>query len=204
MVENKTLLMINRITALLIFIITISSNNLVFSQNTNTDSTFVDTINPVVYITQDSLDFLVQQRDSLVDELLHYADTFLGVPYRWAGRSRAGFDCSGYVSTIFAHIGVTLSTSATYMEGSGRQVPDSIIRVGDIIYFQGTQRNHVGASHVAIAYEILQSDVIFIHVAVNGGVRYDRLSSSYYTRYYYKTERLEIFDVENRYKVRSQ
>ncbi len=135
---------------------------------------------------------------------MHYADTFLGVPYRWAGRSRAGFDCSGFVSTIFAHINISLSTSATYTEGSGRQVLDSLIKVGDIIYFQGTQRNHVGASHVAIAYEILPNDVIFIHVAVKGGVRYDRLSSAYYTKYYYKTERIEIFDVEYRYKIRNK
>jgi NlpC/P60 family len=196
--------MINKLIALLIIIITTSSCNFVFSQNI--DSTFVDTItlSPIVYITQDSLDFLIQQRDSLVDELLHYADTFLGVPYKWAGRSRAGFDCSGFVSTIFAHINVPLSTSATYMEGSGRQIPDSLIKVGDIIYFQGTQRNHVGASHVAIAYEILPNDVIFIHVAVNGGVRYDRLSSAYYTKHYYKTERIELFDVEYRFKASNQ
>jgi len=194
-------------SAVLFFLIlTITSSSFVFAQNTEIDSTSIDTIKKkeVIYISQDSLDFLISQRDSLVKELLHYADTFLGVPYKWAGRSRAGFDCSGFVSTIFAHINVLLSTSATYMEGSGRQVIDSLIRPGDILYFQGTQRNHTGVSHVAIAYEILSNDVRFIHVAVRGGVRYDRLSSAYYTKYYYKAERLELFDIEYRYKVKKE
>ena len=157
----------------------------------------------VIFISQDSLDALIKERDSLVEELLLYADSFLGVPYRYAGRSRSGFDCSGFVSTMFAHIGISLSPSSRHMENSGRTIADSIIQVGDIVYFTGTQ-SRSGITHVGIVYEVLEDDIIIIHAALNGGIRYDSLKSTYYKKHYFKTERIAAFDIEHRYKVKPE
>ncbi|HPE99572.1 MAG: C40 family peptidase [Bacteroidales bacterium] len=144
----------------------------------------------------DSLALRSYIRDSLVNELITYSKTFLGVPYRYGGKSRAGFDCSGYVSTMFSHLGITLSPSSVGMAGSGRIVADSTIRPGDILFFINTQRRRSGIGHVGLVVEVKDGKIVFLHSACNGGVRYDYLSSPYYKSHYYRAERIPLFDVE--------
>ena len=182
----------------LVFIILVLLCAVPISAQTDTtiaDSAAVDTN---IVLVEDSIPHFETEKDSLVWEMLRYADTFLAVPYVYAGRSRAGFDCSGFVFTMFQHIGVTLSTAAPTLWLYGREVPDSAIQPGDIMFFKGTSRyrgpNEI--SHVAIVYEVMENDIKFIHAAVNGGIRYDYLSSNYYTRYYFKTRRMPVFDTE--------
>jgi len=179
----------------LILLVQISGSAFCQADTSMADTTAADS-GLVVII--DSMPVFETVQDSLNWELLNYADSFLGVPYRYAGRSRAGFDCSGFVYTMYQHIGVTLSTSAPTLWLYGREVPDSALQPGDIMFYKGTSRyrgpNEI--SHVAIVYEVMENDVKFIHAAVNGGVRYDYLSSNYYTRYYYKSRRMPIFDTE--------
>lgn len=144
----------------------------------------------------DSLALRSYIRDSLVNELITYSKTFLGVPYRYGGKSRAGFDCSGYVSTMFSHLGITLSPSSVGMAGSGRIVADSTIRPGDILFFINTQRRRSGIGHVGLVVEVKDGKIVFLHSACNGGVRYDYLSSPYYKSHYYRAERIPLFDVD--------
>jgi len=40
-----------------------------------------------------------------IQEMLRYAESLLGVPYRWAGNTPAGFDCSGYVQHVYGKFG---------------------------------------------------------------------------------------------------
>lgn len=37
--------------------------------------------------------------------LIKYALSFIGIPYRWGGKSAGGFDCSGVVSAILQGVG---------------------------------------------------------------------------------------------------
>lgn len=143
----------------------------------------------------DSLGLVLYNRDSLVNELISYAKTFIGCPYRYAGKTRAGFDCSGYVSTMFAHIGVTLSPSSYGMAGSGRVVADSTIQPGDILFFINTQRRRSGIGHVGFVIEVKDGQIVFLHSACNGGVKYEYLSHPYYKAHYYRAERIKLFDV---------
>ncbi|HPB02455.1 MAG TPA: C40 family peptidase [Bacteroidales bacterium] len=144
----------------------------------------------------DSLALRSYIRDSLVNELISHSKTFVGCPYRYGGKSRAGFDCSGYVSTMFSHLGITLSPSSVGMAGSGRIVADSTIRPGDILFFINTQRRRSGIGHVGLVVEVKDGQIVFLHSACNGGVRYDYLSSPYYKSHYYRAERIPLFDVE--------
>ena len=149
----------------------------------------------ITHQLSDTSMIIVSEQDSLLNELLAHSITFMGVPYVYAGKGRSGFDCSGFVMIMFSHIGVSLPASPKAIFTVGRLVSDIAIQSGDIMFFQNTHRSKTGITHVAIVYEVLENDIKFIHAAVNGGIRFDYLSNTYYTRHYYKTRRMPIFDI---------
>lgn len=73
----------------------------------------------------------------VVQELLSYARSLLGTPYRWAGESPAtGFDCSGFTKRVFERFGIHLPHSAVAQNSSGVAVGRGEIAPGDILLFR--------------------------------------------------------------------
>jgi cell wall-associated NlpC family hydrolase len=67
----------------------------------------------------------------------------LGVGYRYGGSSPgSGFDCSGFTSYVYGRLGVELPHNAAAQFGSGRPVPRSRLKPGDLLFFRGL--GHVG------------------------------------------------------------
>jgi cell wall-associated NlpC family hydrolase len=67
---------------------------------------------------------------------------YLGVPYRWAGASPSGFDCSGFVMYVYGRVGVSLPHNGAQLWGVGRFVPRNRLAPGDVVFFNGL--GHVG------------------------------------------------------------
>jgi cell wall-associated NlpC family hydrolase len=67
---------------------------------------------------------------------------YLGIPYRWAGASPSGFDCSGFVMYVYGQVGVSLPHNGAQLWGLGRFVPRHRIAPGDVVFFNGL--GHVG------------------------------------------------------------
>ena len=80
-----------------------------------------------------------ETRAKVVDIALSY----LGVPYTWAGSSPNGFDCSGFVTYVFAKVGVDLPHSSAMQYGSGTHVSKGELRPGDLVFFY-SPIHHVG------------------------------------------------------------
>lgn len=78
-----------------------------------------------------------EKRQAVVD----YAKQFLGNRYVWGGTSLTkGADCSGFVKSVYAHFGYTLSHSSYAQRRVGTKVKLSEIQPGDIVCYSG----HVG------------------------------------------------------------
>ena len=120
--------------------------------------------------------------------LIDSAYSYIGTPYKWAGTSRSGMDCSGFVSTAFSAINVPLSRSSTEMSTQGRDIPLSQAEVGDLLFFKTTRkRNRI--SHVGIVVGV-GDEVKFIHASVSQGITVSSLSENYWQKAYAKTSRV--------------
>lgn len=63
---------------------------------------------------------------------------YLGTQYRWGGRSGAGIDCSGLVSTAYRRCGIHIYRDAKIVEGwPMRQITLEEAKPGDALYFPG-------------------------------------------------------------------
>ena len=79
-------------------------------------------------------------------QIAWYAYQYLGCPYSWGGRDPSGFDCSGFVSYVYAHFGITLNRVAQDQAKNGYGVSASELQPGDILcFYSGSSYiGHVG------------------------------------------------------------
>ncbi len=92
-----------------------------------------------------------QQIEATPDNILKFARQFLGIPYLWGGTSSKGFDCSGFVQTVFRMVNVSLPRDSGQMFHVGKQVgsgkEEQGLIPGDLLFF-GKSRRRI--NHVAI------------------------------------------------------
>ncbi|MDR0447778.1 MAG: C40 family peptidase [Treponema sp.] len=122
-----------------------------------------------------------------IEELLRksitlIAQEYLGVPYKYAGVTPDGFDCSGFVYFVYKEAaGMQVSRSSTGIWNSGKVITLAQVRPGDILVFTTIRP---GASHTGIVLENSPSGgVSFIHSASQGsktGVIISSMNESYY------------------------
>lgn len=121
---------------------------------------------------------------SIGEQIVAFAEQFLGTPYVWAGSSPSGFDCSGFVSYVFKNFGYTVNRTAASMYTNGVAVDKSELQIGDAVIFASSSESigHVG---------IYIGDGEFIHSSSGCGyVTISGLDESYYSRMYVGARRI--------------
>ncbi len=90
------------------------------------------------------------------ENLVSSAESFMGIPYLWGGTSLKGFDCSGFVKTVYYLNGVILDRDASQQFQNGIRIrarresfPDSL-QTGDLMFFGSSQRGRPRATHVGM------------------------------------------------------
>jgi len=127
-----------------------------------------------------------------VDELINFAKRFLGTPYRYAGTTPSGFDCSGFISYIFGNFGLSLVHSSYGMAELGQTVRLSEIRPGDLMFFKGSDINTTRVGHVAMVVEVTPDAIKFIHSSTSRGVTIENFKTSkYFIPRFIKAKRLD-------------
>ncbi len=118
------------------------------------------------------------------DAIAGTALSLRGVSYRNGGSDPTGFDCSGFVSYVFALHGVPVPRAVADQYRAGSGVDSSDLRAGDLMFFDTTG---AGVSHVGIS---IGGDE-FVHApSTSGEVRVERLGTSYWTRRFLGARRL--------------
>jgi len=141
-----------------------------------------------------SADTLVPVKNSeQVDELIGFAKRFLGTPYKWAGMTPSGFDCSGFISYIFGNFGFKLVHSSYQMAELGETVKIAEVRPGDLLFFKGTSTSSTRVGHVAMVIEVKPGAIMFIHSSTSRGVVIDNfVTSKHYIARFMKAKRLDF------------
>ena len=111
--------------------------------------------------------------------LIKYAKTLIGIPYKWGGTTKSGFDCSGFIYYAFQKSqGITLPrTTSLLYKNTGLKV--SSPSKGDLVFFD-TSSGRTGVSHVGI---YIGSNK-FIHASSSKGVTITDMDNSYWAPRY--------------------
>lgn len=117
--------------------------------------------------------FTTAKAASNYDQLIPIAKKYIGVPYKWAGTTVSGFDCSGYINFVYNQIGIDLPRTSSSMYQVGTKVAKDDLRVGDLIFFNTSGS---GISHAGIYIGSNQ----FIHASTSKGVMISNINDPYY------------------------
>ena len=123
-----------------------------------------------------------------VRRVIETAFSLIGVPYRWAGTTPRGFDCSGFTGYVWNAVGYRLPRSSYEMAVVGMLIEKTDdLKPGDLLFFG---RNKRRISHVGIYL----GDGEFIHASSEAGYRQvtiDKLDGYYLKRFRFGRRLLE-------------
>ena len=81
--------------------------------------------------------------------LLNNARSLIGCPYRWGGKTSLGFDCSGFVQTVYLSTGLSLPRDSWQQSDyfKNQKIDGNISKPGDLHFFGKKGKiSHVGIS----------------------------------------------------------
>ena len=123
-----------------------------------------------------------------IESLLTTAKSFLGVPYKYGGNNKTGFDCSGLVVVSFDKLGLKLPRNSSQQANEGNEIKISEVRKGDLLFFN---TSGTSISHVGIIDQIENNgEIKFIHSSTSKGVIISSLDENYWKTRFVKATRL--------------
>lgn len=124
--------------------------------------------------------------DSAATPYLYYqVHDWIGTRYQYAGHTKKGIDCSGFVAEMYRSVYcIQLSGGSRDLYTQVDSVPRAELQEGDILFFKirKGQISHVG---VYLGYDK------FAHASVHSGVIVSDLKEEYYKKYFFTGGRLK-------------
>ena len=129
----------------------------------------------------------VETTSSKGEEIVAYANQYLGCSYVYGGSGPSTFDCSGFTMYVYKHFGYSLSHSATAQSYEGTAISKENLQVGDLVFFSDYQTLE-GIGHCGIYI----GNGEFIHASSGSGycVKVSNLLSGSYNKRYVTARRL--------------
>ena len=112
------------------------------------------------------------------------AREMIGKPYRYAGDTPAGFDCSGLVRYSYGRAGISMPRATPAQRNATTRISVRSLRPGDLLFFdqEGKKASHVG---------VYLGDGRFVHAPSTGGrVRVDNIDADYWKKHFVEARRV--------------
>ena len=142
---------------------------------------------------QDSVSTAVQADTlALSEQVVAYARTFTGTPYKLGAAGPSRFDCSSYTRYVFLHFGYDITAYSAAQFREGREVASyRDLQKGDLVFFgkRGSVRNigHVG---IVVSIDKEKGSFTFIHASVSSGVVEQTFNHPYFMMRYMGARRI--------------
>ena len=122
--------------------------------------------------------------DEAARKAVDHARDMVGKPYKYAGDTPAGFDCSGLVRYSYGKAGIRLPRDTRSQRDISVPVSLRKLREGDLLFFdqEGKKASHVG---------MYIGDGRFVHAPSSGGkVRTDSLKAEFWKKHFVDARRI--------------
>lgn len=122
---------------------------------------------------------VVSTQDKLEIEYQKYK----GVPYKYGGTTASGFDCSGFVNTVYFNaFKYDLPRTTNDISKLGKKISKANLKPGDLVIFKPSRKYmHVG---------IFMGNNTFIHSSTSKGVIKSKLDNVYWKDKYRYSRRI--------------
>ncbi len=146
--------------------------------STNNSTYTKKSININTLYTQDTYNNI-----NISQALLDHFKEWEGTPYKYAGNTKKGVDCSYFVQNAYIQsLNIKLPRTTKYQSKQGQEVNKHRLKTGDLVFFiTGHKKRHVG---------IYLNNGHFMHASTSKGVIISRLDNPYWSKHYWKTQRI--------------
>ena len=127
---------------------------------------------------------------SLADKIVWSAVSYKGTPYKYAGTSKKGMDCSGLIYISFKARNVLVPRSSSLLYKEGYKIPLSRAKRGDLLFFKTTRKTRSKINHVALVTSVDNGVVKFIHATSSRGVIVSAMTESYWRKSFVEAKRV--------------
>ncbi|MGA9638585.1 C40 family peptidase [Flavobacterium sp.] len=131
-----------------------------------------------------------KRNSTLADQITDAAIENIGIRYKMAGTTKAGFDCSGLVYTTFAQFDIKLPRTSYNQAKTGVDLGKNTSKAqkGDLIFFKTNNSSRI--NHVGIITETDNNEIKFIHSSTSRGVIISSTKESYYQNSFTQLNRI--------------
>jgi len=119
-------------------------------------------------------------------ELILFIDKWIGVPYKSAGNTFNGVDCSGLAANLYDEVyNIKISRTVKAIYNETIPVKKENLKDGDFVFFKIGKANDV--NHIGIYI----SNNKFVHSSTKKGVIISDLDEDYYKKYFFSGGRVK-------------
>jgi lipoprotein Spr len=144
--------------------------------------------NPETYLRQYYSQVFGLPAETIQELALYgFIEGWLGTPYRYAGNSKKGIDCSGFANQVYTNIYCTpIPGGCEHIYKKVELIDRSELKEGDLVFFRINRRYTV--SHVGVYL----GKGYFAHASVKRGVMVSHLDEQYYAKYFTSGARINF------------
>jgi lipoprotein Spr len=121
-------------------------------------------------------------KNNLNNDLHDFYNKWEGVRYKLGGESKKGIDCSAFIQKAFEEkFSLEMPRTTLLQAKVGKEINKDELEVGDLVFFKTGRTKHVG---------IYMENGKFMHASTKSGVTISDLDNSYFTKNYWKAQRI--------------